>query len=108
MDAYYSKGKVEERKRRLVERREKLRRLLGEEKEAMEVCLILSRINMMCTKHPLSNYSVTYSRIALFPVPGNEAMLHTNERRMFVSTCIQMSTQYCWASLIPRPFPLPV
>ena len=38
MNAYHSKGKVEEKRRRLVERREKLRRLLEGEKEAMEVC----------------------------------------------------------------------
>ena len=40
MNAYHSKGKVEEKRRRLVERREKLRRLLEGEKEAMEVCTL--------------------------------------------------------------------
>ena len=53
MDAYYSKGKLEEKRRRLLERREKLRRLLGEEKESMEVCVLLNTIAMMYTKHSL-------------------------------------------------------
>ena len=53
MDAYYSKGKLEEKRRRLLERREKLRRLLGEEKESMEVCMLLNTIAMMYTKHSL-------------------------------------------------------
>ena len=39
MNAYHSKVKAEEKRRRLVERREKLRRLLEGEKEAMEVCV---------------------------------------------------------------------
>ena len=49
MDAYYSKGKLEEKRRRLLERREKLRRLLGEEKESMEVCVLLHTTAVMYT-----------------------------------------------------------
>ncbi len=37
MDAYHSRGREEERRKRLQERREKLRRLLKEEKENLQV-----------------------------------------------------------------------
>lgn len=76
MNAYHSKVKAEEKRRRLVERREKLRRLLEGEKEAMEVCVhtFLTRIrkkgcnNSLCVHIWNTHKGVTNMEIILMTV----------------------------------------
>lgn len=40
MNAYYSRGKEEDKRKKLLERREKLNTLLQEEKETFEVSVV--------------------------------------------------------------------